>query len=73
MQKDEFKSLIDDIFANRDELYASFDKFIKTDGKFDLNLCEDEKIKEIYKKFYKYDYAVRKILPSVYKKFDIDV
>ncbi len=44
-------------------------KFKNTDV-FDFSNQDD--LKEIYTHFYKFDYAIRKLLPSIYKAYDIE-
>lgn len=53
------------------ELLDSLVPKIKNTDVFDFDACEDKNLKEIYAKFYSYDYAIRKILPDVYKKFGV--
>ena len=36
------------------------------------NLAQGVDLEQIYKLFYHYDYAIRKLLPSVYKAYKID-
>ena len=36
------------------------------------NLAQGVDLEQIYKLFYHYDYAIRKLLPSIYKAYKID-
>ena len=36
------------------------------------NLAQGVDLEQIYKLFYHYDYAIRKLLPSVYEAYKID-
>ncbi|NLK66038.1 MAG: hypothetical protein GX282_00960 [Campylobacteraceae bacterium] len=59
---------------SREEFFKLLDSLVprltNTDV-FDFENCEDKNLKEIYAKFYSYDYAIRRILPFVYKAYDI--
>lgn len=63
----EFGSSRDDFFELLDELIPK----IGNTNVFDFESCEDKNLKEIYNKFYHYDYAIRRILPFVYDAYDI--
>ena len=63
------------LLAARGEYYALFDKIIPKRGNsdtFDFDaLGENSNLKDIYARFYAYDYEIRKLLPHVYKKFGV--
>ncbi|MDA3056167.1 MULTISPECIES: CmeU family protein [unclassified Campylobacter] len=68
------KENIEKLLDNRAEFYALFDekipKFGDTDV-FDFKNAKDCDIKEIYEKFHKYDYAIRKLLPYLYEAYGV--
>lgn len=75
MEKSEIvKENIQKLLDNRAEFYALFDEKIpKINGTdvFDFKNAKDCDIKEIYQKFYKYDYAIRKLLPYLYEAYGV--
>lgn len=65
---------LNELFAARAEFYAYFDENVKKIGStevFDFDSA-DAKFKDFYTHFYKFDYAIRKLLPSLYKAYEID-
>lgn len=63
------------IFEARDEFFKFLDQNIpKKNGTdiFDFENAKQANLKDVYAKFYTYDYSVRKLLPDVYKAFKID-
>lgn len=75
MEKSEIvKENIEKLLDSRAEFYALFDekipKFADTDV-FDFANAKTADMKEIYNKFYKYDYAIRKLLPYLYEAYGV--
>ena len=65
---------IQDLIQARKDFFATLDKIVPKVGStdvFDFDACEDKNLKEIYSKFYPYDYAIRRLLPLVYEKFGV--
>ncbi|MCR6593996.1 CmeU family protein [Campylobacter insulaenigrae] len=65
---------LNDFFKLRKEFYAFFDEHIlKIENAeiFDFTKAKDMNAKEVYNHFYKFDYAIRKCLPDIYRAFDI--
>lgn len=65
---------IQDIIQARKDFFDELDKIVPKIGStdvFDFDSCEDKNLKQIYAKFYPYDYAIRKLLPLVYDKFGV--
>lgn len=63
------------LFAARAEFYAYFDENVGKIGDtdvFDFNTAKSGDFKDFYAHFYKFDYAIRKLLPSLYKAYEID-
>ncbi|MDL0088477.1 CmeU family protein [Campylobacter gastrosuis] len=63
-----------EIFKARDEFFKLLDQNVpKINGTevFDFKNAKSVDLKDVYAKFYAYDYSVRKLLPDVYKAFDI--
>ncbi|WP_229238104.1 CmeU family protein [Campylobacter volucris] len=61
-------------FKLRKEFYAFFDEHILKMEKvdiFDFSKAKTMDAKEVYNHFYKFDYAIRKCLPDIYRAFDI--
>ena len=75
MEKSEIvKENIKNLLENRAEFYALFDEKIPKLGDtdvFDFKNAKQVDIKEIYQKFYKYDYAIRKLLPYLYEAYGV--
>ena len=75
MSKEKIISNLNELFKARAEFYAFFDtkipKIAKTEV-FDFKNAKEGNLEEFYKYFYKYDYAIRKLLPSIYKAYEID-
>jgi len=73
-EKLEVEAKIKALLEARGEFYKLFDensvKFGQTDV-FDFDSCGDLKFKEAYAKFYDYDYAIRKLLPYLYKAYGV--
>lgn len=75
MDKDKIVENLNAFFKQRAEFYAFFDQNIKklenTDI-FDFKEAKDLKAEEVYKQFYHFDYAMRKLLPPIFKAYEID-
>ncbi|ANE36475.1 hypothetical protein CIG11343_1479 [Campylobacter iguaniorum] len=73
-EKEFIKSQIETMLKARDEFFAVLDANVPKQGNsnvFDFDACKDKSLKELYAKFYSYDYSIRKILPYVYKRFGV--
>ena len=67
------KAQIEEILKARSEFFAELDRQVpKINGTdvFDFSKASAN-LKEIYAKFYAYDYNVRKLLPNVYEAFGV--
>lgn len=75
MSKEKIIKDLNELFAARSEFYAFFDakipKIPKTEV-FDFDKAQEANLKQVYKHFYHYDYAIRKLLPSLYKAYEIN-
>ncbi|TKX32611.1 CmeU family protein [Campylobacter aviculae] len=74
MEKSEVVKNLNILFKKRSEFYSFFDKNIEKINNtevFDFKNSKDLNAEEIYKQFYHYDYAIRKILPAIYKAYEI--
>ncbi|KEA46289.1 CmeU family protein [Campylobacter mucosalis] len=72
--RDEIQAKLDDIFKARGDFFALLDTLVpKKNGTdvFDFANAKEADLKEIYAKFYAFDYSVRRLLPDVYKVFDV--
>ncbi|WP_273336779.1 CmeU family protein [Campylobacter avium] len=76
MDKERVIENLNHIFKMRKEFYEFFDnsmpKIANTDV-FDFKNSKPLNAQEVYTLFNKYDYALRKLLPSVYKAYEIDM
>lgn len=76
-KKDDKKEVIKkikELFHSRDEFFAHLDSKVSNIPNTDiLDFKDNDELKEIYAKFYSYDYAIRKLLPYVYKAYDIKI
>ncbi|MBR8462606.1 hypothetical protein KDE12_07040 [Campylobacter sp. faydin G-105] len=66
---------LEQIFKARSEFFAELDRQvpkINNTDVFDFNAVSSTNLKEIYAKFYAYDYNVRKLLPDVYAAYDVN-
>jgi len=76
MHKEELISNLNKLFEERAKFYEFFDgniaKLAKTEV-FDFKNAKDLNAKEVYERFYHFDYAMRKLLPSIFKAYEIDV
>ena len=76
MDKTKVVENLNSLFELRKEFYEFFDnnmpKIANTDV-FDFKNSKDLDAKDAYMLFNKYDYAIRKLLPSIYKAYEIDM
>ncbi|QCD53122.1 CmeU family protein [Campylobacter sp. RM16192] len=73
-KRDIVSKQIEDILKARSEFFAELDHQvpkIKGTDVFDFKSVDSANLKEIYAKFYAYDYNVRKLLPNVYEAFGV--
>lgn len=69
MSKENLRQNLDEVFKNRDEFFAMLDRYIPkkpNSNIFDFDKVEDKSLKEVYEKFYAYDYSVRKLMPDLF-------
>lgn len=74
-EKEFMKTQIESLLKARDGFFEVLDKNVPKQGNssvFDFDACTDKSLKDLYREFYSYDYAIRKILPLIYKKFDLN-
>lgn len=74
MDKTKIAQNLNALFKQRAEFYAYFDENIAKIGNtevFDFKNAKDLKAEEVYKQFYHLDYAMRKLLPAIYKAYEI--
>lgn len=67
------KEKIEKILEARSAFFAELDRQVKINGTdtFDFSKVKEADLKEIYAKFYAFDYNVRKLLPDVYSAYDV--
>jgi len=74
-EKQEVEKNIKELLAARAEFFKFLDervpKIAGTDV-FDFERAGAASLKEIYAKFYGYDYAARKLLPYLYRTYELD-
>ena len=77
MQKEEKKEVVKklrELFNSRDEFFNYLDsKVSKVPNTDVLDFGDNKELKEIYAKFYSYDYSIRKLLPYLYKTYEIKI
>lgn len=77
MQSDDKKIVeenIKNLLKNRDEIFQFLDENSEKIGDtdvFDFTKCKELDFKQTYAKFYAYDYAIRKLLPYLYKSYEV--
>ncbi|MBM0636809.1 hypothetical protein LNU06_01335 [Campylobacter sp. VicNov18] len=74
MDKTKIVENLNALFKQRAEFYSYFDKNIpkiKNTEVFDFKSAKDLNPEELYKQFYHFDYAIRKLLPAIYKAYEI--
>ncbi|ECZ3075373.1 hypothetical protein F7O12_04940, partial [Campylobacter jejuni] len=62
------------LFKQRAEFYSYFDENIAKINNtevFDFKNAKNLNPEEVYKQFYHFDYAIRKLLPAIYKAYEI--
>ena len=72
--KELVKKQIEEFLAARGRFFDVLDANVPKQGNstaFDFDACKEPSLKALYTEFYAYDYAVRKMLPYIYKKFDL--
>lgn len=68
------KTQIQSMLKAREEFFKVLDENVPKKGNtdvFDFDGAKDKSLKDLYRKFYDYDYAIRKLLPKVYEKFGV--
>ncbi|CAD7289113.1 CmeU family protein [Campylobacter suis] len=73
-KKEEIAKKIEEIFKARAEFFKLLDTNIpKKNGTdvFDFDSAKEINAREVYQKFYALDYSVRRLLPDVYKAYDV--
>ena len=77
MHKEEKKEVVKklrELFSSRDEFFSYLDsKAPKVPNTDILDFGDNKELKEIYAKFYSYDYSIRKLLPYLYKAYEIKI
>ncbi|MCW1360106.1 CmeU family protein [Campylobacter sp. US33a] len=72
--KSEIIEKLNSLFKSRAEFYKLFDKHIPKINNtevFDFQKAQNIDAKELYETFYHFDYAMRKLLPSIYQAYEI--
>ena len=74
-EKQEVEKNIKELLAARAEFFKFLDervpKIADTDV-FDFERAGEASLKEVYAKFYGYDYAARKLLPFLYRAYGVN-
>lgn len=74
MDKAKIVQNLNTLFKQRAEFYSYFDKNIAKINNtevFDFKSAKNLNPEEVYKQFYHFDYAIRKLLPTIYKAYEI--
>ncbi len=74
MEKAKVIENLNALFKQRAEFYEFFDANIKklpNSDVFDFKESKFLSAQEVYTHFYHYDYAIRKLLPKLYKAYEI--
>lgn len=74
MDKAKIVQNLNTLFKQRAEFYSYFDKNIAKINNtevFDFKSAKNLNPEEVYKQFYHFDYAIRKLLPAIYKAYEI--
>ncbi|EAI1457547.1 CmeU family protein [Campylobacter jejuni] len=74
MDKAKIVQNLNALFKQRAEFYSYFDKNIAKINNtevFDFKNAKNLNPEEVYKQFYHFDYAIRKLLPAIYKAYEI--
>ncbi|EAB5510255.1 chain-length determining protein [Campylobacter jejuni CVM 41936] len=74
MDKAKIVQNLNALFKQRAEFYSYFDENvakINNTEVFDFKNAKNLNPEEVYKQFYHFDYAIRKLLPAIYKAYEI--
>ncbi|EDP5940886.1 hypothetical protein FVY45_05855 [Campylobacter jejuni] len=74
MNKAKIVQNLNALFKQRAEFYFYFDENIAKINDtevFDFKNAKNLNPEEVYKQFYHFDYAIRKLLPAIYKVYEI--
>ncbi|EHV5187918.1 hypothetical protein K0T41_001355 [Campylobacter jejuni] len=74
MDKAKIVQNLNALFKQRAEFYSYFDENIakiNNTEEFDFKNAKNLNPEEVYKQFYHFDYAIRKLLPAIYKAYEI--
>ncbi|EAH5482582.1 hypothetical protein D9Y34_03770 [Campylobacter jejuni] len=74
MDKAKIVQNLNALFKQRTEFYSYFDENIAKINNtevFDFKNAKNLNPEEVYKQFYHFDYAIRKLLPAIYKAYEI--
>ncbi|EIY3560067.1 hypothetical protein MMU62_000816 [Campylobacter jejuni] len=74
MDKAKIVQNLNALFKQRAEFYSYFDENISKINNtevFDFKNAKNLNPEEVYKQFYHFDYAIRKLLPAIYKAYEI--
>ncbi|MBX1798918.1 hypothetical protein I9D91_06815 [Campylobacter jejuni] len=74
MDKAKIVQNLNALFKQRAEFYSYFDENIAKISNtevFDFKNAKNLNPEEVYKQFYHFDYAIRKLLPAIYKSYEI--
>ncbi|EHV5228505.1 hypothetical protein K0T56_000493 [Campylobacter jejuni] len=74
MDKAKIVQNLNALFKQRAEFYSIFDENIAKINNtevFDFKNAKNLNPEEVYKQFYHFDYAIRKLLPAIYKAYEI--
>ncbi|AHY39620.1 hypothetical protein ABT242_001872 [Campylobacter jejuni] len=74
MDKAKIVQNLNALFKQRAEFYSYFDENIAKINDtevFDFKNAKNLNPEEVYKQFYHFDYAIRKLLPAIYKVYEI--
>ncbi|EAH8595143.1 CmeU family protein [Campylobacter jejuni] len=74
MDKAKIVQNLNALFKQRAEFYSYFDENIAKINDtevFDFKNAKNLNPEEVYKQFYHFDYAIRKLLPAIYKAYEI--
>ncbi|MBS4234820.1 CmeU family protein [Campylobacter vulpis] len=75
MEKEQIVVNLKDFFAKREEFFQYFDTHLSKKENidaFDFSKKNELNAEEVYKQFYHFDYAIRKLLPPLFKAYEIN-
>lgn len=75
MDKTKITQNLNELFRQRAKFYEFFDANIEkmaNSDVFNFQKAKDLNAKEVYEHFYHLDYAMRKLLPLIFKAYEID-